>query len=252
MRGPLPRKSWCRASNGASYVPGRPMPTSSPRTASQTGWWTDPPAARIALVRAALAIERVLPRLWPALGFIGFYLARALAGLFAFLRWPLQALLLAATITAIGLAVYDGFEDFAWPRTLDAARRLERDSGLKHRPISERHDVLVGDDAFSRALWALHRARPLPGRFRIALPHADIAARDPHGLRWFVVIALFAGLVLARGNMAARLTGAFDTGAGAHATLDGWIDPPPSTRVPPTSSHMGDDHLIPVPHASVL
>src|SRR5258708_12875871 len=191
MRGPLPRKSWCRASNGASYVPGRPMPTSSPRTASQSGWWTDPPAARIELARAALAIERVLPRLWPALGFIGVCLAPALAGLFAFLPWPLQALLLAATITAIGLAVYDGFEDFAWPRTLDAARRLERDSGLKHRPISERHDGLVGDDAFSRALWALHRPRPLPGRFPIPLPHPAIAPRHPHALHCLLLLPLF-------------------------------------------------------------
>ena len=35
-------------------------------------------------------------------GFIGFYLALALTGLFAFIPWPVQALLLAATITAIG------------------------------------------------------------------------------------------------------------------------------------------------------
>src|SRR5260221_9250992 len=179
MRGPPPRKSWCRASNGASCVPGRPMPTSSPRTVSETGWRTDPAAVRIALARAMLAIERVLPLLWPALGFFSFYLALALTGLFVFVPWPLQALLLAITVTASALSLYNGFEDFAWPRNLDGARRLERDSGFAHRPISERHDMLVGDDPFSRALWALHRARPLPGRLRIALPQADIAARDP-------------------------------------------------------------------------
>ncbi len=228
------------------------MPTSSPRTASQTGWWTDPPATKIALARAILAIEHVLPRLWPALGCIGFYLALALAGLFAFVPWPLQALLLAATVTASALSLYDGFEDFAWPRSLDAARRLERDSGFAHRPISERHDVLVGDDPFSRALWALHRSRPLPGSFRIALPHADIAARDPHGLRWIVVIALLAGLVLARGDIGARLAGAFDSGAGANATLDAWIDPPPYTGMPLTSLHMDDNQVIRVPQGSVL
>jgi len=199
-----------------------------------------------------LAVERVLPRLWPALGFFSFYLALALSGLFAFVPWPLQALLLAVTITASALSLYDGFDDFVWPRNLDGARRLERDSGFAHRPISERHDVLVGDDPFSRALWALHRARPLPGRLRIALPQADIAGRDPHGLRWFVVIALAAGLVLARGNIGARLVSAFDSGAGANATLDAWIDPPPYTAMPLTSLHMGDDQLIRVPQGSVL
>ena len=124
-----------------------------------------------------LAIERLLPRLWPAFGFFGFYLALALTGIFAFMPWPVQALLLAATITAGALALYDGFEDFAWPRSLDAARRLERDSGLMHRPISERDDVLVGDDPLARELWDLHRAarpaaeiphRPAPHRHRRA------------------------------------------------------------------------------------
>ncbi|HXB51419.1 MAG TPA: DUF4175 family protein, partial [Rhizomicrobium sp.] len=135
------------------------MPTSSPRTASQTGFPADPLNTRIALARAILAIEKLLPRLWPAAGFIGFYLALALTGIFAFIPWPLQALALAATITTSALSLYDGLEDFVWPRGIDAERRLERDSGFAHRPISERNDVLVGDDPFARALWALHQAR---------------------------------------------------------------------------------------------
>src|SRR6201986_2053994 len=109
------------------------MPTSSPRTASPTGFPADPLGGKIAqsivLARAVLALEKFLPRLWPAVGFTGFYLALALTGIFALIPWPLQALALAATITASGLSLYDGFEDFAWPRSIDAARRLERDSG---------------------------------------------------------------------------------------------------------------------------
>src|SRR5882757_8386926 len=100
-------KSWFVASNGASYVPGRPMPISSPRTISQTGWATDPFGRRIAWTRSVLAVERVLPRLWPAVGFFGFYLALALTGLFAYLPWPVQSLLLAATITASALSLHN-------------------------------------------------------------------------------------------------------------------------------------------------
>ncbi len=228
------------------------MPISSPRTASQTGWPTDPLDRRVRLARTVLAVERLLPRFWPALGFIGFYLALALTGLFAFVAWPFQALLLAATITASTLALHDGFADFRWPRTLDAARRLERDSGFAHRPISERHDVLVGSDPFAQALWTLHQARALPGKFRIALPHTDIASRDPHGLRWYLLIALVAGLALARSDIGARLTSAFDSGAGAAASLDAWIDPPPYTGLPLTSLRVGDESLIRVPQGSVL
>ena len=175
------------------------MPISSPRTISQTGWPADRPVdplgRRVAWTRAVLAIERVLPRLWPAFGFFGFYLALALTGLFAFVPWPLQSLLLAATITASALSLYDGFEDFVWPQPLDAARRLERDSGFQHRPISERHDVLVGDDPFAQELWALHRTRSLPQKFRFTLPQTDIAARDPQGLRWYLLMALAVSFV---------------------------------------------------------
>jgi uncharacterized protein (TIGR02302 family) len=236
------------------------MPISSPRTAFPTGWrinspahlWRGPLDRRIALARAVLTIERLLPRLWPAFGFVGFYLALALTGIFAFVPWPLQALLLAATITAGALSLYDGFEDFAWPRSLDAARRLERDSGLAHRPISERDDVLVGDDPFALELWALHRARGLPGKFRLGLPHAGIAARDPQGLRWYLLIAVAVGLVLARGDTGARLMSAFDSGVGAAASLDAWIDPPPYTGLPLTSLRIGDDSVIQVPQGSVL
>jgi uncharacterized protein (TIGR02302 family) len=228
------------------------MPTSSPRTAYQTGWRTDPLAGRIARTRAVLAIERVLPRLWPAAGFIGLYFALALAGAFAFVPWPMQALILAATITLSALALAEGFSDFVWPRGLDAERRLERDSGLAHRPLSERHDVLVGDDPFAQELWALHRTRALPGKFRFTLPKTDIAARDPQGLRWYLLIALAVSLVLARNDFGSRLISAFDSGAGAAATLDAWIDPPPYTGLPLTSLHIGDTSVIQVPQGSVL
>ena len=179
------------------------MPTSSPRTVSPTGW-TDPLATGgIGIARAVLVIEKVLPRLWPAAGFTGFYLALALTGLFEFTPWPLQALLLAATITASALSLADGFEDFLWPRGIDAERRLERDSGLAHRPVSERDDRLVNDDPFAAALWKLHRPRGLP----IALPHSRrrasrIAERDPYGLRWYLLIAVTVGLVMARSDTA--------------------------------------------------
>ncbi|HEY0267499.1 MAG TPA: DUF4175 family protein, partial [Rhizomicrobium sp.] len=228
------------------------MLTSSPRTAFPTGLPADPLNRRIALARAVLAVEKLLPRLWPAFGFAGFYIALALVGLFQVIPWPAQALLLAATITACALSLADGFSDFAWPRSLDAARRLERDSGLAHRPVSERDDRLVGDDPFAQALWTLHRQRALPGRFRIAPPRTGLAERDPQGLRWIVLVALAAGIVLARSDTGARLISAFDSGAGGAASIDAWVDPPPYTGLPLTSLHVDDSGVISVPQGSVL
>src|SRR6185437_13869181 len=102
-----------------------------------------------------------LPALWPALGFAGLYLSLGLLGLYGVIPWPVQALLLAATITAIGLGLYSGFENFSWPAWREGARRLEQDSGLVHRPISEARDRPIGDDPFSLTLWRLHQARAL-------------------------------------------------------------------------------------------
>ena len=230
------------------------MTSLSRRTTFPPGWAGEPLERRIALSRALLAVERILPRLWPAVGFGGFYLALALTGLFQIIPWPVQALLLAATITAIGLSLEDGFRDFRWPRSIDGARRLERDSGLIHRPISERGDRMAGagSDAFAEALWQLHQARALPGKLRLALPHTDLAERDPHGLRWYLLIALAVGAAMARSDTASRLIGAFDSGAGAAASIDAWVDPPPYTGLPLITLHADRQAAIAVPQGSVV
>jgi uncharacterized protein (TIGR02302 family) len=232
------------------------MPISSPRTVSQTGFPADPLhagpwAGRIRLAQGVLTLEKLLPLLWPAFGFIGFYLALALTGIFAFIPWPLQALALAATITAACLSLVDGFENFTWPRAIDAARRLERDSGLKHRPVSEHGDRMVGADPFAEELWRLHQARSLPGRLRLAPPRTRLAERDPQGLRWYLLIVIAVGLVLARGDTWPRLVSAFESGAAASATIDAWVDPPPYTGMPLFSLHVGDE-TVRVPQGSVL
>ena len=124
------------------------MTNSLPRTASPAGWRTDPPSAArvhraIRLAHFALIVERVTPALWPAIGIIGLYFAAALFGLFLVIPWILQSLLLALAITATGLSLENGLRAMHWPSRQDAARRLERDSALAHRPISEADDRLM-------------------------------------------------------------------------------------------------------------
>ena len=200
-----------------------------------------------------LAIERLLPALWPAAGFVGFYLFLALFGLFAFVPWPVQALLLAATITATGLSLVARFEGFIWPRGTDGARRLERDSGFVHRPISEKDDRLAAGDDFARALWQAHQARALPqDGFRVALPHTDLKTADPRGLRYGLLVLLAVGLVASHGHVKERLVSAFDSGAGAAASIDAWIDPPAYTGLPLQSLTADDGGTIDVPVGATL
>jgi uncharacterized protein (TIGR02302 family) len=206
---------------------------------------------RIALARAAIGIERLLPALWPAFGFAGFYAAAALFGLFKYIPWEAQSLLLAATVTAVALSLGLGLERFVWPGAFDGARRLERDSGLAHRPISERDDILTdGRDPFTAALWQAHRARMAKlGALRLAAPMADLGTRDPRGLRWYLAIVLLSALVVARGDIANRLLRAVDSGNAA--TIDAWIEPPAYTGLPLTAV-TNDAYDVAVPAGSVL
>lgn len=227
-----------------------------PKTAFRPGLPADPLDRRIGLARLSLLVERLAPALWPALGFIGLYLAAALFGLFAVIPWTLQALLLAATITATALSLSFTLGDVRWPRGHDGARRLERDNGLAHRPISERDDVMAGDgDAFAQALWRRHRTQTLAGALaaaglKVAAPRPSLEKRDPKNLRYGVLIALAAGLIAAHGQIGARLFSAIDSGAGA-ASVDAWIDPPGYTGLPlmSLSGHAG---VIAVPAGSVI
>jgi uncharacterized protein (TIGR02302 family) len=205
------------------------------------------------LARTSLGLENFLPGLWPALGFAGLYLSLALFGLFAFIPWTLQALLLAATITAFGLSLEAGFRAFSWPRWRDGARRLETDSGLAHRPISEWHDRSINQDPFALALWRQHQARRIAfDKLRVRWPMPDLAARDPRYLRYGVLLLLAAGLALAGAHWRERLMRAWDSGAGLAVTLDAWVDPPPYTGLPPVYLAPGDSNIIAVPVGSTL
>jgi len=201
-----------------------------------------------------LLVERVVPALWPAIGVIGLYFAAALFGLFTVIPWTLQSLILAAAITAAGLALENGFRDFHWPSWQDCARRLERANGLAHRPISEADDRLMAGEADPLALelWAHHRARALPDNLKIGWPDPDFDARDPRRLHLVLLVLLAASLIVARGEWRARLGSTVESGAAAGIGLDAWVDPPPYTGIAPIYLPAGEDRLISVPAGSTL
>jgi len=201
-----------------------------------------------------LLVERVVPALWPALGAIGLYFAAALFGLFGLIPWIVQSLILAAAITATGLALENGFRDFHWPSWQDCARRLERDNTLAHRPISEADDQLMagGSDPLAQELWAHHRARALPDNLRVRWPDPDFDARDPRRLHLALLALLAASLIVARGDWRTRLGQAFESGAAAGIGLDAWVDPPPYTGIAPIYLPAGEERPISVPAGSIL
>jgi hypothetical protein len=167
-------------------------------TVSRLGWKAERHERAIALAGLVLAWERAWPRLWPATGIVGLYLAAAFFDVPAVLPGVLRSLLCVGVLAAVGYALYREFRDCRMPRWEEAARRVERDSALSHRPITEREDRLAvgAGDAFAESLWRAHLEQLLRrmGRLRVSLPAPGLADRDPHGLRYLVLGLVIAGL----------------------------------------------------------
>ncbi|HUO89268.1 MAG TPA: TIGR02302 family protein [Rhizomicrobium sp.] len=221
----------------------------------QTGLRAERTERLIAWSRAAIAWERVWPALWPASGIAGVFAAAALFDAFAPLPWTLHALILAGAITAIGLCLYFGFREVRLPGWSEGARRLERSSGLSHRPISEAGDTIAAGrgDPTAEALWKLHMHQLLAsvGRLHVAWPAPGLPRRDPRAIRFIVLLLLIAGVVFAGSDAARRLWAGFnDTGAAANATVDAWIDPPPYTGEAP--EYLTPGMAVAVPAGSIL
>ena len=230
----------------------------SPSTAFRPGSKTRRVDTFVWIARAALIWERVWPALWPATGIAGLFVAAALFGLPPLLPWPLHALILAMCITAIGLLLHFAFEGLRLPGWMEGARRVERDSSLVHRPISEEHDAISAGqgDAWAEALWSAHLSRRLAdlGRLRISIPRSDLPNRDPRALRFVVLLLIAAGLFVANSDWRSRLMAAFGPGTSeaANIGIDAWIDPPPYTGEPPVYLRAGDNRAIGVPAGSTI
>ena len=191
------------------------------------------------LARAVLGFEAIWPAIWPALGVAGAFIVLALLDVPARLPADGHAALLAVTGLAIIVLAIRGAWRLRLPDAQAVDRRLERASGLRHRPlaaITDRPAVSSG----AVALWTAHVARAAGQlrRLRVGLPRPGLAARDPRALRAGLLIALIASLTIAGEQAPGRLLRAMQpqTGGAALAPamqIQAWITPPDYTGMAP-------------------
>lgn len=206
----------------------------------------------VALARGVLLWERIWPALWPASGIAGAYIAAALLGLFAFVPVPLHGLVQAFVLACVGLLLNENLRPLKIPSWTDGARRVERDSALAHRPISEHNDRLAAGqgDTQAEALWRLHLKQLLAriAHLRVARPQSGLPGRDPHALRFVVLLALLGSLLVAGSQWRSRLAAALapDSSQGASAAaIDAWINPPAYTGEAPVYLQHGGSIAVP-------
>ncbi len=160
----------CNAANAENELNGpSPDPSGRPR---------DPESVRqLELARAlrrarrAVAWERGWPHLARLLTVAGLFLAASWAGLWVVSPFSVRALAFAAFVLLVLAAVVPALR-FRWPGRDDALRRLDRGTGIPHRPATALTDTLKSQDPVAQALWQESRARTLASvkRIRAGLP----------------------------------------------------------------------------------
>lgn len=197
---------------------------------------------RVRLARVVVAVERVWPAIWPAVGVAGLFLALSLLDLWHRLPPVLHILGLVAFAVGFALALWRARGAWARIDAEAALARLERDSAIPHRALRALDDRLPEEvtDPVTLALWEAHRARlaRLVGRLRVSPPRSALPARDPWAVRAALLLLLVVALVDARGEYGARLLAAFVPAAAEKpqppaVSVALWVTPPAYTRKAP-------------------
>ena len=192
--------------------------------------------ARLQLTQAlrrakyAIAWERAWPHLARLLTVVGLFLVVSWAGLWL-------ALPFVARVIGIGLFVLLALGAlfplvrFRWPTREEGLSRLDRGTGIRHRPATALTDTLATQDPVTLALWQAQRERTLASlkRIRAGLPSPRLTIHDPWALRALVIVMMVATYVAAGDERSMRLASAFDWNgvlAPANVRVDAWVTPP--------------------------
>jgi uncharacterized protein (TIGR02302 family) len=216
--------------NGAN-----PDPSEPPREADAI--------ARLQLTQAlqrakyAIAWERAWPHLARLLTVVGLFLVVSWVGLW--LALPFMARVVGIGLFALlGLGALFPLVRFRWPTREEGLSRLDRGTGIRHRPATALTDTLATQDPVALALWQAQRERTLASlkRIRAGLPSPRLVIHDPWALRALVIVMMVATYVAAGDERAMRVASAFDWNgvlAPANVRVDAWVTPPNYTGKPP-------------------
>ena len=224
-------------------------------------------ARKVRLSAWALFFERLWPRFWLLLGLGAVFAAMSLLGVWPHLPLVTHQLVLGAfAIAAFSALIYA--VRVPWPTREESVRRIERRSGVKHRPASSYEDQLSAQtgNAETAALWQAHRDRLTRAikSLRVGRPSPRADKFDPLALRSLAVLALVPAALLVTGSFSDRFASAFrfgGDGVGKQTRVDAWVTPPPYTALPPVLLADGEQRaatpeeqakLVEIPERSLL
>ncbi len=204
--------------------------------------------------RASLVLmwERVWPLLSPLIILLGVFAAVSWTGVWTEVpRWTRIAGMSLFGLAALGCVWR--FIRLRLPARSELLGRLDRDSGLAHRPATTIGDAIANpnSDPSTSVIWQLHlqRAQGAVSQLRLSMPSPRMADRDRFAFRGAALVAFVAAAFMAGPEKYARMLAAFDwTTPGAISQgfrLDAWIDPPGYTGRPPVLLNARDEGPTP-------
>ncbi len=185
--------------------------------------------------RRAMLWERIWPVAVMIAAAVALFFALSWAGLWVALP-PLGRIIGVALFSLLLLASFLPALGFRVPGAAEALGRIDRSSGVPHRPATAIADAQATGkgDAVGDALWQahLHRTAENARRLRAGWPRPHLAARDPFALRAIVLLSLVTTFFMAEGERASRIAAAFDWRGVVAPKLyrvDAWVTPPAYT-----------------------
>src|SRR5689334_6331214 len=168
---------------------------------------------------------------------IGLFLVVSWAGLW--LALPFLARVVGIVLfVALAAAALFPLLRYRWPTREEGLSRLDRGTGIRHRPATALTDTLASKDPIAIALWQEQRERTLASikRIRAGLPSPRLPIHAPWALRALVMVLVAATWFAAGDERAMRIAAAFDWNgvlAPANFRVDAWVTPPNYTGKPP-------------------
>jgi uncharacterized protein (TIGR02302 family) len=186
-------------------------------------------------VRWGLLWERVWPPLAAVLTLTGAFLALSWLGLWLWLP-PLGRMIGLGLFGLLGLVALFPLVFVRFPSAAEGLRRLDRDSGLAHRPATAIADELAvtSSDPVSLALWRAHVERAIAAArgLKAGWPMPHLALRDPFAVRALVLVLVVATFVAAGNDRGKRIAAAFNWQGALgvqNYRIDAWVTPPTYT-----------------------
>ncbi|HYZ39547.1 MAG TPA: TIGR02302 family protein, partial [Stellaceae bacterium] len=200
------------------------------------------------------------PACWSALAALAVFLILGLFDVLPNLPGLMHAAVLLALAAALAVGLAAAARHAAFPNVFAGRRRIEKASGLQHRPLQALADRPSGPiDPQSADLWRAHirRMEAAARRLRVGVPRAGFTARDPYGLRALLAMLLLLGAIDAGSDWRDRLIRALtpevgDRSAVVAASLDIWVTPPEYTGLAPQFLRPGATETIRIPTGSKL